>query len=172
MSQGRPYKCVGTTARVRGVIARSNASGSRLNVTGSTSAKTGLSPATRAISGMTQKVSAGQNDLRVRRNPQRLEQIVEGHPAVRRAHRMRSAHLHCERVLERCDVRAVNELALLPQCVDGLLRVRNHTRAVPRNGSQHVTPRAMAARSDRSCQLSARSSNRPTSLRPRSGSPQ
>ncbi len=33
MSQGRPYKCVGTTARVRGVIARSNAAGSRLNVT-------------------------------------------------------------------------------------------------------------------------------------------
>ena len=61
MSHGSPYEWVGTTARVRSVIARSNAYGSSVEASrGSTSAKTGLSPATRAISGMTQKVSAGR----------------------------------------------------------------------------------------------------------------
>jgi hypothetical protein len=51
--------CVGTTARVAGVIARSSAAGSMLKVTGSTSANTGRRPAARAISGTTQKVRAG-----------------------------------------------------------------------------------------------------------------
>ena len=60
MSHGRPYRWVGTTARVAGVIARSSAAGSIVNVAGSTSAKTTLRPATRASSGMTQNVSAGR----------------------------------------------------------------------------------------------------------------
>ena len=59
MSQGNPHRCVGTTAAVRGVMARSSVAAVTLKVAGSTSANTGVSPATRAISGMTQKVSAG-----------------------------------------------------------------------------------------------------------------
>jgi hypothetical protein len=60
MSHGNPYRCVGTTARVAGVIARSSAAGSMVNVAGSTSANTTFRPATRASSGTTQKVSAGR----------------------------------------------------------------------------------------------------------------
>ena len=52
-------KWVGSTARVRGVMARSIAAGDSVNVTGSMSANTGVRPATRAISGATQKVKAG-----------------------------------------------------------------------------------------------------------------
>ena len=49
MSQGSPYKCVGTTARVAGVIARSSDAGSRVKVAGSMSAKTTFKPATCAM---------------------------------------------------------------------------------------------------------------------------
>ena len=44
MSAGRPSWWTGMIALVRGVMARSAASGSRLNVRGSTSAKTGVAP--------------------------------------------------------------------------------------------------------------------------------
>ena len=47
MSQGAPAKCTGRIALVRGVIARSIASGSMLSVARSTSAKTGCAPAWR-----------------------------------------------------------------------------------------------------------------------------
>ena len=60
MSHGSPQRCVGTTATVFGVIARSIADAVTLKVTGSTSANTGVSPACRAISGITQNVSAGK----------------------------------------------------------------------------------------------------------------
>ena len=60
MSHGRPYRCVGTIARVLSVMSRSTESGSMLNVSGSTSAKTTVRPATRASSGTTQKVSDGK----------------------------------------------------------------------------------------------------------------
>ena len=66
MSHGRPYKCVGTTARVRGVIARSNAAGSRLNVTGSTSAKTGCESSDARELRNDPEGQRGQDDLRVR----------------------------------------------------------------------------------------------------------
>ena len=45
---GRPKRCTGTIAFVRGPIRRSTSSGSRFSVTGSMSAKTGVAPA-RAI---------------------------------------------------------------------------------------------------------------------------
>ena len=60
MAHGSPYKCVGTTARVAGEIARASASGSIVKVAGSTSANTGRRPAVRANSGITQNVSAGK----------------------------------------------------------------------------------------------------------------
>ena len=40
-----PYRCTGTMARVRGVIARFTAAGSMLNVSGKMSTKTGVPPA-------------------------------------------------------------------------------------------------------------------------------
>ena len=45
---GRPNRCTGMSAFVRGVILRSTSAGSMLSVTGSMSAKTGVAP-TRAI---------------------------------------------------------------------------------------------------------------------------
>ena len=60
MSHGRPYRCVGTIARVLSVISRSIESGSMSKVRGSTSAKTTVSPAARASSGTTQKVREGK----------------------------------------------------------------------------------------------------------------
>ena len=45
---GRPKRCTGTIALVRGVIRVATSSGSRLSVTGSMSANTGVAP-TRAI---------------------------------------------------------------------------------------------------------------------------
>ncbi len=42
---GRPKRCTGMIALVRGVIRRATSSGSRLSVTGSMSAKTGVAPA-------------------------------------------------------------------------------------------------------------------------------
>ena len=52
MSQGVPYRCVGTTARVLGVIAASNAAGSSTWVVSPTSANTGRTPAVTAIDGI------------------------------------------------------------------------------------------------------------------------
>ena len=45
MSHGRPAKCTGRIARVRGVMLRRTASGSRFQLRGSTSASTGVAPA-------------------------------------------------------------------------------------------------------------------------------
>ena len=59
MSHDMPYRWVGSTARVFGVMARSTASGLSVNVAGSMSANTGVRPATRTISGTTQNVNAG-----------------------------------------------------------------------------------------------------------------
>ncbi len=44
MSQGRPAKCVGRIARVRGPIRAATAARSRLRVPGSTSTNTGVAP--------------------------------------------------------------------------------------------------------------------------------
>ena len=84
MSHGSPHKCVGTTATVFGPTTRASVSGVIANVSGSTSAKTGVKPATRAISGMTQKVSAGSTTSAAGSEVERLQDVVEGHAAVRR----------------------------------------------------------------------------------------
>ena len=44
MSAAWPYRCTGTIALVRGVIARRTASTSRLQLTGSMSTSTGVAP--------------------------------------------------------------------------------------------------------------------------------
>ncbi len=44
ISHGRPAKCTGSSAAVRGVIAAATAAGSRFIVSGSTSASTGVAP--------------------------------------------------------------------------------------------------------------------------------
>ena len=58
MSHGRPAKCTGRMARVRGVIASRAASGSMFMVAGSTSASTGVAPAWMMALTVAQKVSA------------------------------------------------------------------------------------------------------------------
>ena len=56
MSHGRPAKCTGTMARVRGVIFRRTCSGSMFSVTGSMSASTGVAPAWMMALTVAQKV--------------------------------------------------------------------------------------------------------------------
>ncbi len=57
---GRPKRCTGMIARVRGVIRAATSSTSRLNVCGSTSAKTGTAPRRAIASAVAKNVNAGQ----------------------------------------------------------------------------------------------------------------
>ena len=56
---GWPYRCTATTARVRGVSARSSAAGSSVHVAGSTSTNTGCAPAMRIVEAEATKEKAG-----------------------------------------------------------------------------------------------------------------
>src|SRR5262249_29613640 len=57
---GRPKRCTGMIARVRGVIRAATSSASRLSVSGSTSAKTGVAPRRAIASAVAKNVNAGQ----------------------------------------------------------------------------------------------------------------
>ncbi len=59
MSAGRPTWWTGMIALVRGVIARSAATGSRLQVAGSMSAKTGVAPHCQTALAVAMKLSDG-----------------------------------------------------------------------------------------------------------------
>ena len=129
MSHGKPQRCVGTTATVRGPIARSNASAVMLNVTGSTSTNTGVSPAARAISGTTQNVSAGITISEPGAN-EGLQNVVERHAAEGCRDRRQPADSGAEGLGEGRDVRALDQSARPRENADDLLRVGDDACAV------------------------------------------
>ena len=133
MSHDMPYRCVGSTARVFGVIARSTASGQSVNVAGSMSANTGFRPATRAISGTTQNVSAGTMISEPGGRVHRLEDEIERHPPVlgRAGSHVTRPEQARELLLEGLDVRALDELLALAALLDDLRQFRNHPSAKP-----------------------------------------
>ena len=59
MSHGRPAKCVGRIARVRGPMRAATAARSRLRVPGSTSTNTGVAPTLTIMFGAAKNVIAG-----------------------------------------------------------------------------------------------------------------
>jgi len=69
MAAARPLTCTGTTALVRGVMARSNASGSMPSVAGSMSTKTGVAPVSVTAFAVAMNVTSGTTTSSPRRTP-------------------------------------------------------------------------------------------------------
>jgi hypothetical protein len=91
----------------------------------------------------------GENDLAALRELERLQQVVERHPAERRARGARQPEPSRERLLERGDLGPFDETPLLLERRDGLLGVGDDARAVAGNRGQHVTLLAIFATSRR-----------------------
>ena len=80
-----------------------------------------------------------EHDLRSAREIERPKQVIERHPPVRGGDGIGGAQTRGERALERVEVRPPDELSLLPERGNRLLRVRDHPGAVPRHRGQHAT---------------------------------
>ena len=109
---GRPKRCTGMIAFVRGVICAATSAGSRLSVTGSMSAKTGVAPrAGDRLGGRVERERRGRSPRRPRRSPARratrtIASVPLATPIVSARRDTRPP-----RCSNACDVRAEDETA-------------------------------------------------------------
>ncbi len=94
------------------------------------------------------------DDLRAGRQLERLQDVVEGHAAVRGRDGVAAARPGGERRLEGLDLRPLDERAAPAVFRDDLFGVRKDARPVPGDGGQHVTGRDMSTVSCRACRSS------------------
>src|SRR5262245_33603459 len=105
-----------------------------------------------------------KDDFSTRREVERFENVIKGHPPIGSGNRVHAAQPGGKCVLEACNVRSFLQLSTCFKLVDDLNGIRDHTHAVPGNGSQHTTPLSHKAASRRACRRSTRASSEPTTL--------